>query len=244
MPDRRANLAIRHGVGERIRFLCPAVDLRREDAVTRLGAPLLALALSSGSAFAASTAPKGTAASQPAPQPAPPPARESREAERVKLVGFAAELGGSPGLFVAKLGFGAARGPEAPARLMGWLEADGTDWFRPRHPANAGRVDQILWIYPHVELARQLVRRSPLSGWIRAGPTIGRYDAGGVRIWFPGAAAGAGLLWSPVRLGVTYYGQWKTTTVAPANRFASPDVRMEPMVLFTAGLELVKPLGQ
>jgi hypothetical protein len=211
--------------------------------VTRLAASLLALALSGGPARAASKA-KQAEPRDPAPQPAPAPARDGHEAERVKLVGFAAELGGSPGLFVAKLGFGAARGPESPARLMGWLEADGTDWFRPPHPASAGRVDQILWIYPHVELARPLMRRPSLSGWIRAGPTIGRYNAGGVRIWFPGAAAGAGLLWSPIRLGVTYYGQWKTTEVAPANRFASGDVRMEPMVLFTAGLELVKPLGQ
>ena len=208
--------------------------------MTRLGASLLALALSGGPALAAPGLPRAESAAQEAPAPAP--ARENPEAERVKLVGFAAELGGSPGVFVAKLGFGAARGAESPNRFMAWLEADGTDWFRPRHPANAGRVDQILWVYPHVELTRQLVRRSSLSGWIRAGPTIGRYNAGGSRIWFPGAAAGAGFLLSPIRLGVTYYGQWKTTTVPPAGPFASPDVRMEPMVLVTAGLELVKPL--
>jgi hypothetical protein len=208
--------------------------------VTRLAAALLALALSSGSARAGSTAPDGAAA--PAPAPAPP-ARGSPGSDRVKLVGFGAELGGSPAVFIAKLGFGAARGPESPDRFMAWLEADGTGWFRPRHPANAGRVDQILWVYPHLELTRQLAHRSSLSGWIRAGPTMGRYDAGGVRIWFPGAAAGAGFLWSAIRVGVTYYGQWKTTTVSAAGPFASPDVRMEPMVLFTAGLELVKPLG-
>ncbi|HEY6002397.1 MAG TPA: hypothetical protein VIV57_05940 [Anaeromyxobacter sp.] len=201
--------------------------------MTRPLASVLALLLSSGGSARASAA---------GAEPASPPSHEQPEPRPVKLVGFAAELGGSPGVFVAKLGFGAARGPEAPDRLMAWLEADGTDWFRPRHPANAGRVDQILWIYPHVELTRQLLRRYSFSGWIRAGPTIGRYNAGGVRIWFPGAAAGAGFLWSPIRVGVTYYGQWKTTTVSPAGPFASPDVRMEPMVLVTAGLEFVKPL--
>ena len=163
------------------------------------------------------------------------------------LVGFGAELGGSPGVFVAKVGFGARRGEsEAASRWMGWLEADGTDWFRPSRPADAGRVDQMLWIYPHLELTRPLLRRLSLSGFVRAGPTIGRYSAGGGvdHLWFPGVAAGAGLLWSPVRLGVTIFGQWRSATVPLATPTASPDVRIAPMVLVTAGLELVKPLGQ
>jgi hypothetical protein len=208
--------------------------------VIRIAASLLLLALASRPAGAASPA-RDAEPRDPAAQPAPAPGRESHDEDRVKLVGFGTELGGTPGVFVAKIGFGEARGGERADRLMAWLEADGTDWFSPRRPASSGRTDRILWVYPHVELAHQLVRRSSFSGWIRAGPTIGRYYAGGVGVWFPGAAAGAGLLWGPIRLGATYYGQWKTTTVS-AGPFVSPEVRMEPMVLFTAGLELTNPL--
>jgi hypothetical protein len=211
--------------------------------VTRSLASVLIILLSAGgSARASAAAPEGPSGSGPGP----PPSREQPEPQSPKLVGFAAELGGSPGVFVAKVGFGARQGEsEAGNRWMGWLEADGTDWFRPSHPADAGRVDQMLWIYPHLELTRQLVRRPLLSGFVRAGPTIGRYSAGGGvdHLWFPGVAAGAGLLWSPIRLGVTLYGQWKSGTVPLATATASPDVRMTPMVLVTAGLELVKPLG-
>jgi hypothetical protein len=208
--------------------------------VTRSLAPVLAVLLSAGSSAGAATA----APQQAAPaEPASPPSHEQAESQPVKLVGFGAELGGSPGVFVAKLGFGVRHGEsEAASRWMGWLEADGTDWF---HPTNAGRVDQMFWIYPHVELTRPLLRRYALSGFVRAGPTIGRYSAGGGidHIWFPGVAAGAGFLWSPVRLGVTFYGQWKTATVPLATPTASPDVKMAPMVFVTAGLELVNPLG-
>jgi hypothetical protein len=56
--------------------------------------------------------------------------------------------------------------------------------------------DQILlWIRPHLELSRQLVRRSLLYGWLGAGPTLGRCTAGGgvERFWFDGVADGAGV---------------------------------------------------
>jgi hypothetical protein len=198
---------------------------------------MLSVALAAGAARAAPPGP-GPAG------PAPPPARDGAEPRRLlELIGFGAELGGTPGLFGAELGVGAPRGPadDPRGRWMAWIEADGTDWFRPSQPADAGRVDRILWIYPHAELRERLVRRWDLSGWIEAGPTLGRYTAGGGvdTLWFPGVAAGAGIQLSPVRLGVTWYGQWKTSTVRAADAFASTGVRMAPMVLVTAGLEHV-----
>lgn len=216
--------------------------------MTRLPAPLLALALSLPLAAGAARA---AAADAPAPPPtAPPPARPPEPLARWTM-GFAAELGGSPAVFGAKLGAGVLRRADegAPARRwMLWLEADGTDWFRPDRPAAPGRVDRILWISPQLELARQLVRRPGLSGFVRAGPTLGRYTVndGAGTLWFPGGAAGAGLLLDPLRVEVMVYAQWKTSTVAvPAppdpRSGASPDVRTYPMVLFTVGLEYLQP---
>jgi hypothetical protein len=182
------------------------------------------------------------AAQEPAP-PAKP--RDPPGTHLVELVGFGAEVGGSPALFAAKLGVGSMRGGERPTgRWMAWLEADGTDWFRPAHPADANRVDRILWIWSHAEVSQLLARRAELFGWVRAGPTLGRYAAGGGAdaLLFPGVAAGAGLEWRAIRLGVTWYGQWTSATVRRANDTASPDVRMAPMVLVTAGLELTTPL--
>jgi hypothetical protein len=184
------------------------------------------------------------AAAEPA-APADPSSPGKAETRRVELFGFGAELGGSPALFGASLGFGSNLGStdEVRGRWMAWLEADGTDWFRPGG-RNAGRVDRVLWIYPHAELSRRLVRAWRLFGWIEAGPTVGRYTAGDPAntLWFAGVAAGAGVLLSPVRLGVTWYGQWKSATVPGASAFGSPDVRMSPMLFVTAGLELVAPL--
>lgn len=211
--------------------------------MTRLFASVLALLLASGPAYAE---PPGGPAGQPAP--ASPPPGAPPEAPSPRRVGFGVELGGSPAVFGAKLGAGElVEGDDGIARRwMVWLEADGTDWFRPSRPADAGRVDRLFWFFPHLELSRQLVRRSALFGWIRAGPTLGRYTvAGGAdTLWFPGLAVGAGLLLDPVRVGVTYYGQWKRATVAAADPFASPDVRMTPMVLVTAGMELLTPFAR
>jgi hypothetical protein len=210
-------------------------------------AVLLALALA---ATAARAAPPEPAPASPVPPTSPPsdkaPPHGAEEPQRPWVMGFAAELGGSPAVFGAKLGTGVVtRGEDALSRRwMIWLEADGTDWFRPDRPDSPNRVDRLLWAYPHVELARQLVRRPGLSGWFRAGPTLGRYTVndGSDVVWFPGVAVGAGLLLDPVRLGVTWFGQWKTSTiVVDPKSFASPDVRMYPMLLFTAGLEFLQP---
>jgi hypothetical protein len=59
-----------------------------------------------------------------------------------------------------------------------------------------------------------------------------------------GVAAGAGVLFGPVRLGVNWCGQWGRATVPPANEFASTEVRMSPALFVTAGLELVSPLSR
>lgn len=213
------------------------------DAVTSMpfSTSLLVLLLASGAARAVPPASSGGA------PPTPPPSGGAPQEASSLRVGFGAELGGSPALFGAKLGIGSLRdGDDGIARRwMVWLAADGTDWFRPSRPEGAARVDRVFWLHPHVELARQLTRRLPLSGWIRAGPTLGRYTAGGgiAQLWFPGLELGAGLLLDHVSLGVTYYGQWKTATVPRADPFASPDVRLAPMVFVTAGLELLTPLG-
>jgi hypothetical protein len=124
---------------------------------------------------------------------------------------------------------------------MAWFEVDGTDRFRPRRPADAGRTDRLLWFFPHLEYSRQLVRRSLLFGWAHAGPTIGSYTAGESSIWFPGLAVGAGIQWALLRVGVRYYGQWRRAAVSGAGPGVSSDVRMEPMVFLTAGLELFIP---
>lgn len=217
--------------------------------MTRLAAPpaLLALLLASAHARASEPLPGPTLApAEPAPPAAPAPAPSPPRL--LQLAAFGVELGGSPGLFGAKVGVGGPRGdPEGvPGRWMAWLEADGTDWFRPSHPADPGRVDQLLWFFPHLELSQQLSRRWPLAGFARAGPTVVRYTAGstGSMLWAPGVALGAGLSWTPIRVGVTFYGQWKTATLSSLGPPASPDVRIEPMVLFTAGLELVTPIGR
>jgi hypothetical protein len=206
----------------------------------RLWTSLLVLLLASGAARAEPPAPAGGAPASPPPGGAP------RDASSLRL-GFGAELGASPTLFGAKAGIGSLRGGDdaVARRWMAWLAADGTDWFRPSRPAGAARVDRVLWLHPHLELARQLTRRLPLSGWIRAGPTLGRYTAGGgvAKLWFPGLGVGAGILLDHVSLGVTYYGQWKTATIRRADPFASPDVRLTPMVFVTAGLELLTPFA-
>jgi hypothetical protein len=203
-------------------------------------APLLSLLLAADPAAADPFAPATP------PPPAPPAQETAKETAPRRLIGFAAHLGASPGLFGAKIGAGiATRGEDRiERRWMVWLEADGTDWFRPSRPAEPGRVDRIFWAYPHVELSRELLRRIELSGWIEAGPTLGRYTVGGAdTLWFGGFAAGAGVLVFPVRLGVIVFGQWATTTVAVAAP-ASPDVRMVPMVFVTAGLELDQPFSR
>jgi hypothetical protein len=211
--------------------------------VTRVGAAVLALSLAGG---AASAAPALAAEPAGSGAPSPPSSSEKFGPRAVELVGFEAKLGGSPALFGAAIGFGAPRGPadDAHGRWIAWLEADGTDWFRPPRPADAARVDRLLWIYPHLEVSERLVRRWSLSGWIEAGPTLGRYTAGdqGESLWFGGGAVGAGILLSPVRLGATWYVQRRSGRARPVDAFASPDVRVRPMLLVTAGLELVTPL--
>jgi hypothetical protein len=213
--------------------------------VTRAGAAVVALSLAGGAAPAAPALALAADRAEPG-APSAPSSGEKPGPRAVEWVGFEAKLGGSPALFGAAIGLGAPRGPadDAHGRWMAWLEADGTDWFRPRRPAGAGRVDRVLWIYPHLEVSQELVRRWSLSGWIEAGPTLGRYTAGdqGESLWFGGAALGAGILLSPVRLGVTWYVQRKSGTARPVDAFASRDVRIAPMLLLTAGLELVTPL--
>jgi hypothetical protein len=209
-----------------------------------LNAALLALALAGSAARAAPPD-----VPQPAPPaPAAPPAASPpvQEPSRRWTMAFAAELGATPAVFGAKVGAGVvSRGEDGLSRRwLLWLEADGTDWFRPDRPDFPNRVDRLLWVYPHLELARQLVRRPGLAGWFRAGPTVGRYTVNGGSdvLWFPGMAIGAGLLLDPIRLGVTWFGQWKQSTIVPdPTSAASPDVRMYPMLLFTAGLEFLQP---
>lgn len=214
--------------------------------MSRVGLAVVALSLTGGAVSAAAADPLAPASPPPSGRPSAPSSSEKPGRRFLESVGFEAKLGGSPALFGAAVGVGAPLGPadDAHGRWMAWLEADGTDWFRPDRPPAAGRVDRLLWIYPHLEISERLVRRWSLSGWVEAGPTLGRYTAGdqGESLWFGGGAVGAGILLSPVRLGATWYVQRRSGRARPVDAGASSDVRIEPMVMFTAGLELVTPL--
>ncbi len=205
---------------------------------------VLALLLAGGVARAEPLAPPADRSSPEHVEAAAAPRRGSPSgSDRVVILGLGAELGGSPALFGGKAGLGVLRGggDVVARRWMGWLEVDGTDRFRPRWPADAGRTDSVLWLFPQVEYARQLVRRSLFLGWILAGPTLGSYAAGESRLWVPGVAVGAGVQWALFRVGVRYYGGWRRATVSGAGTGASGDVRVDPMVFVTAGFELPIP---
>jgi len=148
------------------------------------------------------------------------------------------------GLTGGKLGFGLLRGGEG-VRMWGWmawLELDAAERLRQPSPAEPAGSDTSAWVFPHVELGAELLRRSFLFGWVEVGPTLGRYVAGDSTLWFPGLAVGGGLQWFPLRVGVRYYAQSRRAKIETAGVGGADEVRIEPMLFLTLGLELSLPL--